>query len=43
MFYVLVGIAAAFNLKTYQYDAVNAFKNSYLNELMFCHMPEEFA
>ena len=41
-FRALMAIAAAFNLEIFQYDAVNAFLNSKLNEEIFCQCPEGF-
>jgi Reverse transcriptase (RNA-dependent DNA polymerase) len=41
-FRALMAIAAAFNLEIQQYDAVNAFVNSKLNEDIYCYSPEGF-
>ena len=41
-FRALMAIAAAFNLEIKQYDAVNAFANSALNEEIYCLSPEGF-
>jgi Reverse transcriptase (RNA-dependent DNA polymerase). len=35
-------LVAAFDLDTYQYDAVNAFLNSVLDEVVYTEMPEGF-
>jgi Reverse transcriptase (RNA-dependent DNA polymerase) len=41
-FRALIAIAAAFDLEIQQYDAVNAFVNSKLNEDIYCYSPEGF-
>jgi transposase InsO family protein len=41
-FRALMAIAAAFDLEIQQYDAVNAFVNSKLNEDIYCYSPEGF-
>jgi hypothetical protein len=41
-FRALMGIATAFDLEIRQYDAVNAFINSLLNEEIYCRAPEGF-
>ena len=38
-----MAIAAYFNLKIRQYDAVNAFTNAQLNTPVYCHPPEGFS
>jgi hypothetical protein len=40
IFRALMAITAAFDLETRQYDAVNAFANSPIDEPVFCHVPE---
>jgi hypothetical protein len=37
-----MAITAAYDLETYQLDAVNAFVNSQLDEIVFCKFPEGF-
>src|ERR1700729_2440298 len=37
-----MAIAAAFNLKIRQYDAVSAFTNAKLSKLVYCYCPEGF-
>lgn len=39
----LIAIAAAFDLDMMQYDAVNAFANSFLEDEIYCYCPEGFA
>ena len=39
LFRFLMAITAAFDLETRQYDAVNAFANSSINEPVFCKVP----
>ena len=41
-FRALMALTAAFNLEAHQYDAVNAFTNSRLDETVHCHCPEGF-
>ena len=41
-FRALIAIAAAFDLELRQYDAINAFINSKLNEKIHCYAPEGF-
>ena len=41
-FRVLIAIYARFNLETRQFDAVNAFTNSDLDETVYCEMPKGF-
>ena len=41
-FRALAAIIAAFDLKTRQYDAVNAFANSQIDEPTYCYLPEGF-
>lgn len=41
-FRALMAVSAAFDLENHQYDAVNAFLNSRLNETIHCHPPEGF-
>ncbi len=41
-FRALTAIAAAFDLEIWQYDAVNAFINSLLNDEIYCYCPEGF-
>ena len=41
-FRVLMAICAKFDLETRQFDAVNAFTNSDLDETVYCHMPKGF-
>jgi hypothetical protein len=38
----MIAIAAFFNLDIYQWDAVNAFINALLDELVFVRYPEGF-
>ena len=40
IFRALMAIVAAFDLETRQYDAVNAFANSPINELTYCSPPQ---
>ena len=40
VFRSLMVIVAAYNLKTRQYDAINAFANSFINEVVYCRPPE---
>jgi len=42
-FRALMAIAAAFGLRMRQYDAVNAFANSPINEVTYCWNPEGFS
>src|SRR5437667_12760020 len=42
IFRLLMAICARFDLKTHQFDAVNAFTNSTLDETIYCHMPKGF-
>ena len=42
IFRALAAIIAAFNLEIRQYDAVNAFPNSQIDELTYCYLPEGF-
>ena len=42
IFRALMAIAAVFNLEIRQYDAVNAFMNSTLDEITYCYKPEGF-
>ena len=42
MFQALMTIAAAFDLKIQQYNAVNTFVNAKLNEEIHCYPPESF-
>ena len=42
IFHTLIAMAAAFNLKIQQYNAVNAFINTKLNKLIYCYCPEGF-
>ena len=42
IFRVFAAIIAAFDLETCQYDAVNAFANSQIDELTYCYLPEGF-
>jgi hypothetical protein len=41
-FRILMAITAAFDLEVRQYDAVNALKNSFLDEVVYCKCPEGF-
>ena len=41
-FRVLIAIAAAYDLKTYQFDTVNAFMNSNINEMIYIENPDGF-
>jgi len=41
-FRVLMAICAKFDLETRQFDAVNAFTNSDLDETIYCEMPKGF-
>jgi len=41
-FRVLMAICTRFDLETRQFDAVNAFTNSTLDETVYCHMPKGF-
>ena len=41
-FRVLMVICAKFDLETHQFDAVNAFTNSNLDEIVYYHMPKGF-
>jgi hypothetical protein len=41
-FRTLIAIAAAFDLETKQLDAVNAFLNAELDELVYCYFPHGF-
>jgi Reverse transcriptase (RNA-dependent DNA polymerase) len=41
-FRALISVTAAFDLEIRQYDAVNAFTNSTLNEEIYCQAPEGF-
>jgi hypothetical protein len=41
-FRILMAITAAFDLEVRQYDAVNAFTNSVLDEVVYCKCPEGF-
>ena len=36
IFRTLMGIVAAYNLETKQYDAINAFANSSIDETVYC-------
>jgi hypothetical protein len=38
----VLALVAAFDLETYQYDAVNAFLNSFLDETVYTELPEGF-
>ena len=40
IFRALMALVAAFDLETRQYDAVNAFSNSPINEPTYCKPPE---
>ena len=40
IFRALMGIVAAYNLETRQYDAVNAFANSPIDETVYCKPPK---
>ena len=42
IFRVLTAITAAFDLKTRQYNAINAFANSQIDEPTYCYLPEGF-
>ncbi len=42
LFWMLIAIMAAFNLEARQYDAVNAFTNSLLDEVVYCSCPEAY-
>jgi len=37
-----MAIAAAFNLKIWQYNAINAFINARLDKPVYCYYPEGF-
>ena len=41
-FWVLMAIYARFDLETRQFDAVNTFTNSTLDETVYCHMSKGF-
>jgi hypothetical protein len=41
IFRVLMILIAAFDLETRQYDAVNAFANSSINELIYCRSSDD--
>jgi hypothetical protein len=41
-FRTLMALVAAFNLETRQYDAVNVFANSKINETIYCKLPEGY-
>ena len=41
-FHALIAITAAFNLKTWQFDVINAFTNSELNDLVYYKCPNSF-
>ena len=43
LFRTLIAIMAAFDLEARQYDAVNAFANSLLDEVVYCTCPEGYA
>src|SRR6266513_3290520 len=42
VFRALMGLTAAFGLKAEQLDAINAFLNAKLDEIVYCHFPEGF-
>ena len=42
IFQALMAIAAVFNLKMYQWDAVNVFTNSEMEETVYCGCLKEF-
>jgi hypothetical protein len=42
IFRALVALTAAFDLEMWQYDAVNAFINSCVNEEIFCEYSDGF-
>jgi len=41
-FRALMAITATFDLEAYQLDAVSAFTNSKLDEIVYCEFPEGF-
>jgi hypothetical protein len=42
VFRVLMTLVAAFNLKTRQLNAINAFLNAHNDELIYCQMPDDY-
>ena len=42
VFRALMALTAAFNLSTRQLDAILAFINARLDEVIYCYMPEGF-
>jgi hypothetical protein len=42
MFRILMILVAAFNLKTRQLNAINAFLNAHNDELIYCQMPDDY-
>jgi len=42
IFRAIMAIVAAFNLKTWQCDAVNAFANSLINKIVYIKFPDGF-
>ena len=42
MFQALMAIMVMFNLEAHQFDTVNAFTNSKLDETVYCKYPEGF-
>ena len=42
IFRAMIAIVAAFNLKTWQCNAVNAFANSLINETVYIKFPDGF-
>ena len=42
MFRALMAIMAVFDLEAHQFDAVSAFTNSKLDEMVYCEYPEGF-
>ena len=43
VFRALIAIAAYFDLDIYQFDAINAFTNAYLNEDVYARFPDGFS
>ena len=43
VFRALMAIAAYFDLDIYQFDAINAFTNAYLDEDVFVRFPDGFS
>ena len=41
-FRALMAIVAAFDLEAWQFDAINAFTNSQIDETIYCDYPEGF-